>query len=268
MMFRALITTIVMAVGFLPSTQSVCALERAEPTVCFLSGVAVDFTESRAAAREKVAAFADNNRLVLEQFDTLTGHVIGAYTAGEGFIHRDVIQILEAVKFSAMKHQGQYRINKSGAPYVIHPFRVADYALLVGGVRDPDVIIAALLHDTVEDTDATLKEIEELFGPRVAGFVEEVTDDRTLCRSERKQMQILNAPYKTAGAATVKLADKLDNLTDMYNDPITDWPKERTDEYFCWCDKVVKELPWVNAPLYKAFREIYDRYWERLGGTP
>lgn len=74
---------------------------------------------------------------------------------------------------------------------------------------------AALLHDTVEDTDTTLAELEAKFGPIVARIVQEVTDDKSLSKQERKQLQVEHAPHCSHQAKLVKLSDKLYNLRDL-----------------------------------------------------
>lgn len=101
-----------------------------------------------------------------------------------------------------------------------------------GDVYDPSVIVAALLHDTVEDTDTTFEEIEEHFGAKVRKIVEEVTDDKSLPKQERKQLQIDHAPNSSPEAKLVKLADKLYNLRDLEKEIPEGWSIERTNEYF------------------------------------
>jgi guanosine-3',5'-bis(diphosphate) 3'-pyrophosphohydrolase len=111
------------------------------------------------------------------------------------FNEEDVSLLLKAVKFSAEKHKTQRRKGAEGSPYVNHPIGVAETLWRVGGVRDISVIIAAILHDTVEDTETTLAEIEEHFGPVVWSLVQEVTDDKSLPKPERKRLQIEHAPH-------------------------------------------------------------------------
>ena len=106
------------------------------------------------------------------------------------FNEEDLSLLLEAVKFSAEKHKTQRRKGAEGSPYINHPIGVAETLWRVGGVRDLSVIIAAILHDTVEDTETTLAEIEEHFGPVVRSLVQEVTDDKSLRKPERKRLQI------------------------------------------------------------------------------
>src|SRR3954447_18866400 len=88
--------------------------------------------------------------------------------------------LLKAVKFSADKHRDQRRKGENASPYINHPIDVAEMLCRVGGVSDPLVLAAAILHDTVEDTDATAEEIELEFGAVVRQLVEEVTDNKSL----------------------------------------------------------------------------------------
>jgi len=130
------------------------------------------------------------------------------------FKEEDLSLLLKAVKFSADKHKTQRRKGAEGSPYINHPIDVAETLWKLGGVRDLSVIVAAILHDTVEDTDTTLSEIEEYFGPVVRSLVQEVTDDKTLPKPERKRLQIEHAPHLSTGAKRIKLADKISNIKD------------------------------------------------------
>ena len=82
-------------------------------------------------------------------------------------------------------------------------------------VSDVETLCAALLHDTVEDTDTTPDELEAAFGPEVSGVVMEVTDDKRLPKAERKRLQIEHAAVVSHRAKLVKLADKICNLRDI-----------------------------------------------------
>ncbi|XP_074863395.1 guanosine-3',5'-bis(diphosphate) 3'-pyrophosphohydrolase MESH1 isoform X1 [Carettochelys insculpta] len=127
----------------------------------------------------------------------------------------EAARLLEAAHFAARKHRGQRRKDPERTPYVNHPIGVARILSQEAGVTDIAVLQAALLHDTVEDTDTTFAEIEAHFGEEVRHIVEEVTDDKTLPKVERKRLQIEHAPHSSRGAKLVKLADKLDNLRDL-----------------------------------------------------
>lgn len=215
--------------------------------------------------REVVADFSEQNPQVMAITDLFLKRLESIYDKGEGMIGDDIHRILDAVAYSAKKHQFQKRKDVEKLPYVIHPIAVADILLDIGHLRDPDLVIAALLHDTVEDTGTSIEEVRSYFGVRVEGFVAEVTDDRSLSQEERKKAQVTHAPYKSAGAAQIKLADKLDNLRSLIRSPIADWSRERQDAYFRWAQSVVDALPWVNGVLKHEVDETIKAY---FAGSP
>lgn len=189
---------------------------------------------------------------VMKAYDAFACELLKVYAQGEGMIEPDVHQVIQTVLFAIKKHRLQTRKDAEQTAYIIHPIGVAYLLLSIGHVRDPDIIIAALLHDTVEDTETTYEEITRQFSPRVAEFVREMTDDKSLSKQERKRLQIENAPNQSAGAAQIKLADKLYNLKDLMNSAPVDWSQERIQDYFKWAKEVVDRLPWVNASLKQA----------------
>lgn len=98
--------------------------------------------------------------------------------------------IIACINFCALKHTNQRRKDHASTPYINHPIGVAYILTSEGNVTDPDVIMAALLHDTVEDTNTTLDEIGETFGAKIKNIVREVTDDKSLLKSTRKELQV------------------------------------------------------------------------------
>lgn len=125
------------------------------------------------------------------------------------------------------------------------------------GIKDLVVIQAALLHDTVEDTDTTFEELEEKFGKVVTDVVREVTDDRSLPSDERKRLQIVHAPTASHGAKLVKLADKLYNLRDLCKGTPKGWTHKRCEEYFKWSKKVVDGLRGTCLALENELDKIF-----------
>lgn len=172
------------------------------------------------------------------------------------FMKNDIAKFIEAASFAAKRHRRQKRKGADGEPYINHPLEVANLLANVGKVEDSDVLIAALLHDTIEDTGTTGEEITALFGEKVCRMVLEVTDDKSLPKAERKQMQIEHAPHLSDGAKLVKLGDKISNITDIVNNPPQDWSLERKREYIAWGEKVVAGLRGINPELEKRFDEI------------
>ncbi|MDA8092442.1 MAG: HD domain-containing protein [Betaproteobacteria bacterium] len=167
--------------------------------------------------------------------------------------------ILKAALFAAEKHRHQRRKDAAATPYINHPLALADVLANEGGVSDAVVLCAALLHDTIEDTETTEAELDQTFGREIAGVVKEVTDDKTLPKSERKRLQIEHAPHVSTEAKLVKLADKICNLSDILESPPADWSAERKREYFDWAAQVVAGLRGVNPKLESVFDDLYAR---------
>lgn len=168
----------------------------------------------------------------------------------------NLAKLLKAASFSAKKHTGQTRKGDDAAPYINHPLEVANLLANVGNVEDFDVLIAAILHDTVEDTGTKKEEIEELFGTRVASIVMEVTDDKSLSKAERKQKQVEHAPHLSHGAKQLKMGDKISNITDVMKNPPAGWSKERRLEYIEWGEKVMAGLRGANENLEIHFDKL------------
>jgi guanosine-3',5'-bis(diphosphate) 3'-pyrophosphohydrolase len=170
----------------------------------------------------------------------------------------DLQLVLRALAFAAHKHRDQRRKDEDASPYINHPIALANCLANEGGVTDPVVLVAALLHDTVEDTETTLEELTDHFGARISSIVGEVTDDKSLSRDRRKQAQIDHAPHLTLEARLVKLADKICNLRDVAGNPPAGWGRARKQEYFDWARRVVDGLRGVSPPLELAFDEAFS----------
>ena len=165
--------------------------------------------------------------------------------------------LLTAISFAAERHRNQRRKDVDSTPYINHPLQLACLLATDGGVNDVETLIAAVLHDTVEDTQTTNSELVDLFGSTVADIVAQVTDDNSLPKVDRKRRQIEHAPHMSMQAALVKLADKTCNLRDVANHPPRGWSLERKQEYFDWAQAVVYGLPKVNASMLAAFEKAY-----------
>jgi guanosine-3',5'-bis(diphosphate) 3'-pyrophosphohydrolase len=169
-----------------------------------------------------------------------------------------ISRVLSAASFAAERHRDQRRKGKDASPYINHPLALASL-LAERGVRDPTVLMAALLHDTVEDTATSFGDIERAFGREVAHIVREVTDDKTLGKAERKRLQIEHAAGLSRAAMLVKLADKICNLRDVVASPPADWTLQRKREYFDWAKAVVDRMRGVHPELEAMFDSEYQR---------
>jgi guanosine-3',5'-bis(diphosphate) 3'-pyrophosphohydrolase len=164
--------------------------------------------------------------------------------------------VLRATHFAAQKHCDQRRKGLAAAPYINHPIAVAELLSDVGGVTNTVVLVGALLHDTIEDTGTRPEELEELFGPEVRALVEEVTDDKSLPKQERKQKQIQHTLHLSHNAKLIKLGDKISNVLDVTHNPGTDWSAERRLEYLDWAEQVIAGCRGTNAALERRFDEV------------
>jgi guanosine-3',5'-bis(diphosphate) 3'-pyrophosphohydrolase len=167
--------------------------------------------------------------------------------------------ILRALSFAADKHRDQRRKDDHGSPYINHPIALARVLCDEAGVADPVVLCAALLHDTVEDTDTTADELEAAFGALVSRIVMEVTDDKGLSKAERKRLQVLHAAGASREARLVKLADKICNLRDIDRSPPVGWDLARRQGYFDWARAVVDQLRGTHPRLEALFDAAYAR---------
>ena len=168
-------------------------------------------------------------------------------------------ELMRAAHFAAASHRAQRRKGASAEPYVNHLLEVAELVSSALNEADTNLVIAALLHDTVEDVGVTKEELIENFGQDVADLVLEVTDDKSLPKQERKRLQIVNAPKKTVRAQVIKLADKISNLRAILASPPSDWSVERQRQYFEWAKQVVDALSAPNPGLKLEFEQLYGQ---------
>jgi guanosine-3',5'-bis(diphosphate) 3'-pyrophosphohydrolase len=162
-------------------------------------------------------------------------------------------RLLRAASFAADKHSDQRRKNIGASPYINHPLAVAACLANEVGVTDLELLTAALLHDTVEDTETSLDELTACFGHTVSALVAEVTDDKSLPKARRKELQIEHAPHKSAAAKQLKIADKICNIRDLDTDSPTGWERARKVQYIDWAEHVVAGCRGVNPALDLLF---------------
>ena len=168
----------------------------------------------------------------------------------------ELARLFTALEFAARKHRNQRRKDVHASPYINHPIEVAAILANIGGVTDLPTLIAAVLHDTIEDTETSPEELETHFGPEVRALVVEVTDDKRLPKEVRKQRQIEHAPGASVRAKILKLADKSVNVFDVVHDPPSDWTVMRRREYIEWAERVVAGCRGVNEALERHFDDV------------
>jgi (p)ppGpp synthase/HD superfamily hydrolase len=174
----------------------------------------------------------------------------------------DVVAVMRAADFAARKHATQRRKGDAAEPYLNHLIEVANLVAEVSDGR-ADVVVAALLHDVVEDQGVPIDEVAALFGPAVASIVEEVTDDKSLPKQVRKDEQVSGAHHKSDGASIIKLADKTSNLLAIAKSP-PPWPIDRKRAYVDWARAVVSGLPFKPAGLLAKFEEAAELAFESI----
>ena len=165
--------------------------------------------------------------------------------------------LIRAFAFAAEKHRHQRRKDAESSPYINHPIALADVLANEGGIDDPVTLCAAILHDTIEDTQTTQAELAMHFGAEVAAIVAEVTDDKALPKPERKRLQVVRAANASAHAKLVKLVDKICNLRDLASSPPFDWPEQRRQAYFDWAAEVVAGVRGTHPGLESAFDQAF-----------
>ena len=176
-------------------------------------------------------------------------------------------KLLKALEYAAEMHRDQRRKGVEASPYIIHPIQVAEVLASQGKVCDLTTLLAAVLHDTVEDTETTESDLEAMFGADVASVVMEVTDDKSLSKEERKQAQIEHTPHLSDRAKQLKIADKICNVRDIGSKPPEDWDIARRKGYFDWASKVIAGCRGVNRGLEDYFDECVAESNRRLEGA-
>jgi (p)ppGpp synthase/HD superfamily hydrolase len=164
-----------------------------------------------------------------------------------------VLLATRAADFAARRHVGIRRKGRAQEPYINH---LAEVALLLSDAtdgKDPILVAAGWLHDTIEDTETSREELAEKFGEDVALVVAECTDDKSLPKAERKRLQILHAPGKSERARMLKIADKTSNVRSLIASPPDQWERERLLDYIDWAEKVVAKCRGLNARLEAEF---------------
>jgi (p)ppGpp synthase/HD superfamily hydrolase len=171
---------------------------------------------------------------------------------------QQMLPLLKALSFAADKHRFQTRKDSAGTPYINHPINVVLTLAETGLETDTLLLVAAILHDTIEDTQTTPEEIQTFFGKEVLGIVLEVTDDKTIPKEERKRRQVSEAPTKSLRARKLKLADKICNVTDIIHHPPDNWSVERKLNYLLWAEQVLQGLRGANPLLERRLAQVIE----------
>jgi guanosine-3',5'-bis(diphosphate) 3'-pyrophosphohydrolase len=177
----------------------------------------------------------------------------------------ELVQVLRAAEAASRWHVHQRRKGPAHEPYINHLLEVARLVGEATEGKDTELVIAALLHDAVEDCEVPLKMIKRSFGNGVASLVAEVTDDKSLNKAIRKRKQIDDAPNKSQRAKILKLADKTSNLRALTTSAAADWSVKRKLDYVQWARKVAEGLNGANARLEAEFDKAAEEAEGSLG---
>lgn len=167
----------------------------------------------------------------------------------------DVTRLLRAVRFASEKHRDHRRKGRTAAPYINHPIAVAEQLARAGHEQNTDLLMAAVLHDVVEDTETTSAELETLFGGAVAKIVMEVTDDKSLHEKDRKRLAVESISAKSADARVLKLSDLIANVHDVIHQP-PNWSRDRKKRYFDWCEKVAGKMAGIHPVMERHLSKL------------
>src|SRR6476469_837171 len=169
-------------------------------------------------------------------------------------------RLTRALAFAAEAHRNHRRKGASQEPYINHLIEVADLVASVEG-GDMDVLIAALLHDVLEDTRTGYDELAAAFGERVARIVQENSDDMTLPKLERRRLRLAGISKKSREARLVKFADIISNLRAIAVSPPAGWSNDRRLGYLNSCRNLVDAGRGSSAEILEAVRRLFHPQW-------
>jgi guanosine-3',5'-bis(diphosphate) 3'-pyrophosphohydrolase len=170
----------------------------------------------------------------------------------EAATYIDHAMVLKAYEYASIKHINDFRAD-GVTPYIRHPMDVAltvDCAMMA----TMEMVAAAILHDVVEDTDATIEDIELFFGKRIAGYVKEVTYPADL--PDRREYIIDNVKFLSDGARLIKLADITCNLRDIAE---SGWSAAKKDAYMSYLKRMRYALAGTDGWMEEMFDLTYDK---------
>lgn len=173
--------------------------------------------------------------------------------------------VIQAAHFAADKHRDQRRKGVRNTPYINHPLEVAERLNRIGGIEDAAVLAAAVLHDTIEDTETTHAELAGLFGREIADIVAELSDEAGLSWQERKRLEIEHAKHISDRAKVIKLSDKTCNVSDTVSNPPGEWTLSRRRDYLEFAELVAQGCQGVNLALDREFERVLAAARSKLG---
>lgn len=181
----------------------------------------------------------------------------------EKVLHGDMDKLTQAVIFAAQRHAGQLR-KGTQSPYIVHPLEVMSILLAMGA--DTELLIAGVLHDTVEDTDTTVEEIEKLFGSRVARLVAGHSDDKSLSWEERKAAAVEHLRHGDRDMKMMVMADKVSNLRSMYRDYHSGAGEGLWERFYASKEQISRYYSDSQDALFsmQAGEDTRDVYWEMV----
>ena len=180
-------------------------------------------------------------------------------------MNNDVVKLSQAADYAARQHSAQRRKGESAEPYINHLTEVAALLAEATDGSDAVLVMGGLLHDTLEDTDATYADLVARFGLEVAALVQEVTDDKSLPKEVRKRLQVETTPSKSSRARLLKIADKTSNLKSLMHSPPAGWTEDRLRAYVVWAEQVVRSCRGLNATLEAGFDAAYAAARQKFG---
>ena len=175
------------------------------------------------------------------------------------FNMNDVSLIIRAAYFAGEKHRNQRRGDVESTPYINHPLELAVILTEEAKISDVNILCAALLHDTIEDTETTHKELIDLFGERIASLVMEVTNDMSLNSQQRRTFEFNVIGGLSHDAKVIKLADKLANIRDVSTMPPVGWTAEKKSEYFDFALSIAELAKEASPMLFNIFIKDYEQ---------
>lgn len=169
--------------------------------------------------------------------------------------------LIKALTFAQSKHKGQNQKGIENAPIINHVIEVTGIIRMHCKSPDLNLFSAALLHDTLEKSDTSHDDLKNIFSPSIADLVLEVSDDPKLSETERKNKQIETASKLSIDAASIRIADKIQNIQFLSSTEKLDWSQEKKFEYFEWAEAVVRNCT-ENDSLKALFKD--EHRWARL----